>query len=676
MFDTSVPDFATSIGELCRLAAVRRKLARGKQQDRNNLRAIRHSIVALTVVLIALLSQATSVAAGCDAPDSDARCWSQFDDFHSVVSVEDGYIAVGHVRKQPGWSMVHISSDGHRGAIVAIPTWRPDATSVQFNRIIALPKGELALIGSFRPKNSTWQAGLVMAVDSGGRLKWVNERIEPNANVLFQSGIFDPPANIIIAVGRKTSGPDPDGACRNWSQSYVQGFSMFSKGTLAAPSFEVGETADGLNNRQAIYDIVSTESPEHYAFVGFKSEPDATPGHCRDRILIGVLSSGVPQWFVKAFALPSRGSGSEDGYAIRNVNPGEYVVAGQSGDLVNGPSFAQAFRLKLNPLTVEGVFQSPNSDLVGASGSARFRAMAQIRDAKHLIFAGSISSSAQGIGNTAFSQVAPVDLNKPEAAVATEEGAADIYAIAASPTGSVLAAGHAIDRNGQWNGWLEFIGRPDLQRALAATPSPTADNQRAVPNHSAPPLFQTLARTGADYQLPDRALIGDSKYYIPAILAGSPEVDVDFSTSSTLTLRARLLTGKGEVDLLLRDGEGHLVDFSNYRNGAPQLLYVTLRPGKYILSLLVEKDASDIEFDLGRASEIDVAPLSKATANLDPQKRDELAAGLAAAGVSQPSEPSIAIGSETLLSLIAAKEAGSKIDSAITAKLPRDLTFK
>jgi hypothetical protein len=645
------------------------------QQAGDYSRALRRSIVTLAVVLIAILSQATPVVAGCDAPDSDTRCWSQFDDFHAVTSVDDGYIAVGRLRKQSSWTMVHISSDGHRLATVPIPTWRADVAWMQFNKIIALPKGELALIGSFQPKNSTWQAGIVMAVDFGGHLKWVNERIEPNANVLFQSGIFDPASNLVIAVGRKTSGPDPDGLCRNWSQSYVRGFNTLLKGGLAGPSLQDGEAAEGPNNRQAIYDIVAAESPEHYAFVGFKSEPDATPGHCRDSVLIGVLSFGVPQWSAKAFALSGRGSASEDGYAIRNVNPGEYVVAGQSGDLVKGPSFARAFRLKLNPLAFEGAFESPSSDRVGVSGSARFRAMAKIGDATHLIFAGSISSSAQGVGNAALSQIAPVDISKPEAAVVVQEGAADIYAVAASPSGAVLAAGHAIDHNGQWIGWLEFIGHPDLQRALATGSSPT-NNQRAVPNHSAPPLFQALAKTGSDYQLPDSALISNSKYYIPTLLAGSPQVDVDFSTSSPLLLRARLLMAKGEVDLLLRDGDGRLVDFSNYRNGAPQLLYVKIQPGTYILSLLVEKDASDIEFDIGHASEIDVAALSKAAAKLGPRERDALAAALAAAGVSPPSELSIAIGSETLLSLIAAKEAGSKIDSAIAAKLPSDLTFK
>jgi hypothetical protein len=640
---------------------------------------------AVAFAILALVLTAAPVVASCDTPDSDTRCWSDFDDFGAVTWIDDGYVAVGHLRGQPktAWAMIHVSADGRAGSRVAIPVWRPggkgaDVVYVNFNKIVALPKGAVALIGSFQLANSSWQSGLVLAMDSAGRLKWSSEQIDPTASRLFQSGIYDSAANLVIAVGRQTSGPDSDGTCRNWSRSYIQGFNA-SDGKLVQPQYLVGEAAEGPNNRQAIYDIVSTDTPRRYAFVGFQSVPDPTPGHCQDRIQIGVVSlaaAGAAQPNATAFILPSRGLGSEDGYAIRSVGADQYVITGQIGDLVNGPSLAQALRVKLNPQTkamsIERALHSPTSDLGSARGAARFRAIAPIRDSTHLVFLGSKSISAQGPGMIVLSQVSSADLSQTEPAVVAEDGGADIRSAAASPAGSVLAAGHAIDRRGQTIGWLELIGGAELARASPAMPK---SQNAAVPDRAAPPLFQALDKVGSAYQLPGSALVRGSKYYLSSLPSGL-SVDIDLSMASPLSLRARLLARVGDVDLALRDGDGHLIDFSNYRGGAPQLLYVNLRPGKFTLSLLAESEAKDIEFDIGATGDVDLATLSKITASLSADERDRLADRIVAAGASRPAEPSIAIGGETLLSLIAAKDAGAGIEPAIASKLPRELLFK
>ena len=645
------------------------------------LRALRSAIAVAAFALIAVLVLADPVVASCDAPASDPRCSSDFDGFRDVARTDDGYVAVGHLQGQPKseWAVVHVSADGRRGPRVAIPAWRKDSdvVSVTFNRILALPKGALALIGSFQLSHSNFQSGVVLAIESNGRLRWAREWIETQ-NVLFQSGIYDPTANFVVAVGRRTSGADLDGTCRNWSQSYVQGINA-SNGALSDPIQPIGEATEGPSNRQAIYDISPTTKPERYVFVGFKSEPDPIPGHCRDRIQIGVLSpdiGGAGRWTAKTVTLPTEASGSEDGYAIRSEGPDDYVIAGQTGDLVNGPSLARAIRVKLNPLSIEGHFESPMSNLGAAQGAARFRIVTPIRDSAHLVFLGSKSSSAQGSGDIAFSQVASADLSKIENSVLAEDGAAEIYGAEGSPSGTVLTAGHAIDRKGRAIGWLEFVGSPDSRRASPSknvqggSPNIGA-SRRTLPDRSAPALFQVLTKVGPKYQLPDHALRSTSKYYISGLPSGL-QVDIEFSNSSEIVILARLLTGAGDVDLALSDSDGRLVDFSNYIRGAPQLVHVRLQPGKYTLSLLAETDTRDVELDVGRTDEFDTSTLIDIATSINGDKWDKLADKLDDAGVSRPSEPSIAIGGETILSLIAANEAGASIERSIVTKLPRD----
>ena len=361
---------------------------------------------------------------------------------------------------------------------------------------------------------------------------------------------------------------------------------------------------------------------------------------------------------------------SEDGYAISAVGPDELVVAGQVGDPNNGPSLARGVRVKLNSFGVVAGFNFPSGDLGTAEGSTRFRAVTPIGDSGRLLSWGPGPPATAGTPNIAFARVAEGDLSKTESAGTAGDAAADLLAAGTSPKGQVLVGGYATDDKGQKIGWLEFFGGGALQ----TVPTAVTEGRRVNPNRSLPPLFKSLTRMGSTYQLPDNALSSTTGFYLSALPNGLP-VDIALTPALPVVLRARLIAAVGDVDLALFDSDGHLVDFSNYRGGAPQVLVAQLQPGKYVLSLLPDSDAKNIEIDVGRANALDVATIASITSVLSPDEREKLADRLALEGESRPSEPSIAFGGETLLSLLAAKDGGASISSRVLEELPRDLLF-
>ena len=258
-----------------------------------------------------------------------------------------------------------------------------EATSADFHKIVALPNGALAFIGSYVPANSNRFAGVVLAVDPNGRLNWTGASGDANAHVLFQSGAYDATTNTVIAVGRVTAGGD-DGTCHNWSQSFIQGFDA-STGNLAAPQILGGPASSGPSSRRAFYDIAPTVSPRQYALIGFQSIQAESAQRCKDILQVGTLSLGPAagdasrwsaMWTGRANGPPT---GSEDGYALVSLGGNEYAVGGQIGDLA-GTSLAHAVRFRLDPFAVQKTFNSPFPSLDAAQGAARFRAVTSYRD--------------------------------------------------------------------------------------------------------------------------------------------------------------------------------------------------------------------------------------------------------------------------------------------------------
>ena len=629
----------------------------------------------IALTLIILTPQSAAAAARCGQGESDPRCWSNFESFNAFGWASDGFIAVGRLRTKSASApaIVRISASGSASRPIELAGWGSEAeiASADFHEVLALPNGDLALIGSFHPANWNWLAGLIVVIDASGRVKSPpGIRMDPTANVLFQSGVYDAASNAVIAVGRVTAGPD-DGACAKWSRSLLTAYDA-STGAVADLKI-IGSAAPGLTNRQAIYDIGPTSTPRQYAFIGFQTKPDATGSRCRDTLQIGLLSANAPgpnaaRWIA---SVEEGFDSGENGFAMVPIGNDEFVIAGQVGDPIAGPSLAHAVRIKLKPFAVVRAFDSPRANLAGAQGGARFRTVTPIRDSRRLFFAGSVTPPS-GATSVALTQIALADLSKPEPAAFADGGASDILGAASSAKGQVLAGGYALDEKGRKVGWLELFGGGAIGRPAASSDARPM-GRKAQPDRSLPPLFKTLERVGSDYKLPDGDLRSISKFYLSTLSEGAP-LDLAFAPSEAIVLQARLLVGAGDLDLALFDADGRLVDFSNYRT-ASQIMITALKPGKYRLSVFAESDAKDIEIDVGRAEAIDVATMASITAALAAGERESLSEKLRLDGLSRPSEPSIAFGGETVRSLFADQSGVGGVSPKVFEKLPRGLGF-
>ena len=145
-------------------------------------------------------------------------------------------------------------------------------------------------------------------------------------------------------------------------------------------------------------------------------------------------------------------------------------------------------------------------------------------------------------------------------------------------------------------------------------------------------------------------------------------MDLALNVSAPLVLRTGVLTGKGEVDVALTDEFGRLVDFSNYRGSAPQLLIAKLMQGNYKLSVFTQNAVRDIQIELGSTNEIAVASLSKMMSVLgDVRLRRQLSEQLTADGFSEPPDPLIALGGETAHLGCCASEETPKVSAQTTS---------
>ena len=201
-------------------------------------------------------------------------------------------------------------------------------------------------------------SGLVLVVGADGKALWAREKVDPTANVLFQSGAYDRVTNHIIAVGRRTLGID-DGTCATWSQSYVQGFNA-ARGDLAQPEILGGTDAKGPNNRQGVYDIEPDQKSGQFVFVGFATVPKGDGARCKDHIMAGTLSPAIgaatpdaPWRLTQPAPFADDGQAGEDGFAILSLGAGHYLIAGQKTTPGSDHSEAHALRIRLAPFMVE-----------------------------------------------------------------------------------------------------------------------------------------------------------------------------------------------------------------------------------------------------------------------------------------------------------------------------------
>ena len=340
------------------------------------------------------------------------------------------------------------------------PEGSDDIAYMEFKKILTLPRNSFGLIGNLRLAHSNWMSGLVLVVGGDGKALWAREKVDPTANVLFQSGTYDRATDRIIAVGRRTLGSD-DGTCTTWSQSYVQGFSM-TRGDLTQPEELGGAEAKGPDNRKGFYDIEPGEKGGQFVFVGFATVGKGNGERCKDQIVAGTLSPTVgaatpdaPWRFTEQAPFADDGEADEDGFAIKSLGAGHYLIAGQKTAAGSDHSEAHALQIWLAPLRVEAILNPPIDPANGGNPS-RFRVAVPFRGPSHFLLAGSISQGPQKTPRAAITQVVANDLKQNDN-LAVTNGAADILDAASSPNGRVIVVGFGLNEKGARVGWLDAM---------------------------------------------------------------------------------------------------------------------------------------------------------------------------------------------------------------------------
>ena len=146
-----------------------------------------------------------------------------------------------------------------------------------------------------------------------------------------------------------------------------------------------------------------------------------------------------------------------------------------------------------------------------------------------------------------------------------------------SPNGRVIVVGFGLNEKGARVGWLEARAS-----GVSAATEP-ASAQRIVPGNAID--LDTIKIVDGAFQV---SVSGSATPYLKRSYADNSDMDLALNVSAPLVLRTGVLTGKGAVDIALTDEFGRLVDFSNYRGSAPQLLIAKLAPGNYKLSVFTQ----------------------------------------------------------------------------------------
>jgi hypothetical protein len=586
------------------------------------------------------------VFASCAAPSPDEQCRKDFDTFTAVASVDNSFVAVGHLKtaSPSQWTLAVLNGAGiisaqHDLVLKAPPDVNDDIASVEFTKAVALSKTSLALVGYLKFAGKSWFSSFALVVSTEGQIKWFRVSPDDNVNLMFQSAVFDSVRNRIIAVGRRTLGGD-SGTCANWSQSYVQGFDAAS-GVRVEPQYARGATVKGPTDRQALYDIAPIKGGTQFAVVGFATVAGEN-GRCKDEILAGVLSApksaASAAWnseYLDPFV--DDNPSEEDGFAIASLGGSEALIAGYKIAGGTSHSVAHAVRIRFRPFEVESVFSGAD-----VADPSRFRFLVSTGDRSYFLLGGSISGGASPKASVA--QVVS-DALKQSGSLPVATGAADLVAATVTQQGRVMVAGFGLDEAGQRVGWLNAVGAYSAAAPSAASPHIAID-KNAID-------LETIAQIDGAYPVKatDKTL-----RYVKHRVDTSSEFKIAMTVTNPQALHIAGRAGKGEIDLALMDGDGHLIDFSNYRGDAPQLLVVNLAPGNYEIIVFAQKGTKDVEIEVGGGSAVNVAALHTLMSVLSSESlRERLADDLTKSGFSVPPEPSIALGGETALSVLAAE---------------------
>jgi hypothetical protein len=609
--------------------------------------------IAFTAAFAVMLSIDSRAEEACFRSEG-VQCREDFKSFTAVSWSGDGYALAGQLRSSSnsGVGILRLSRDGQ--PLRTIPLALPDekllvdsGPTAIVHKLINLPNNVLVLVGNITisrplPKVIGW----LSAFDSNGTI-WQRLLDDPSASTFLYGALYDAANDRIIVVGKRTLASD-NGTCENWSQSYVQGL-RGSDGQMLQPSIIQGTQDSIKSNRQGIYSITAGEKPGTFVVAGFSAVAhggilgDAT---CKDSMMVAKLTqSDTSRWQLSQMNIIGSEKGGGNAFSIISAGHGAYVLAGQGTDERSGALAAQAYRVKLDPFTIERAVSFPYpEDGSDTAGGDRYRVIVPIEKGARVILAGSVSRGKTDPNLAMWRKTTTDLLNIDPPTIYSDAGNSDILDAAVSPQGRVLAVGKGGRNGATQTGWFGFIGG-----------KPPSESAQPLSQHGTE--LSSLQFIDGAYSLPETSLSNDSVYHGSQIATGS-HLDIALSISATKTIRISARAGSADIDIVLADATKRVVAYSNFKGSATEYIIETLKPGKYQLSLIAQTDVREFEIHFGPSQEISTSLLLQLQ-TLTEEERVKFAERLEAAGYAASSEPRIALGSEFARSVLAAQEGGA-----------------
>ncbi len=565
-------------------------------------------------------------------------CFPQYDSIAAVATTSSGFAAVG--LHKTGLDLLSLGPDGERTGSrqLALPDWLAEegAERVEVQKLVAGSDEELLIVANVAigPSDRRTQAGVFGLVDSAGAVDWSGPmRFSNQTSTILYSGVHDPAEDRFLLVGRHTNGAD-SGRCTSWSQGLI--ISASRSGLQVNLS---GAASPGTHNRTAFYDIASVGDGA-FAVTGFATARGNAAGTCQDNAVVMQISGGIDGEWSAGNRVSFGDSGvNEVAFAIAAAGDGRVILAGQGGVPDGGARAAMLATLPLDGGKPEVEFLPFPEDASDKAGGDRYRAIARLPGEDGFVVAGSASSSREA-RNQAMWQHITEPGDRSAVSFLTETRGSDILGLAADEGGTVLAVGTHGDGGRANVGWLGIIYGG----------GPVMSAERREPDTSLPEITAAEAAAGG-LALSERELNAGIGLRGANLKAGSV-FDVNFSVSADVSLTARGLPAQGDFDMALFDGAGRLVGYSSNLDDAGEYAAFRLQAGAHTLRLVAVTDVPTYEIRLGVGEPID-ADVAIELETLDATARKVLTDQLADAGYGAAANPNIALGPQTVRSLIA-----------------------
>lgn len=601
------------------------------------------------IAIIGGLLASQAAMASCDL-DGPGRCVAEFRELLGVTA--DGarrLVAVGQLRTPPAPGReVALATVVPPGPPIGVapPTNLPNLDGrplsyVEGREIVRLSAGEFAVFGIaiYGEGQAATYAGWAARVGLDGRTRWSLAYPGPReTHNLFHSGLAASDGRL-LAAGRRQLGPDPGGDCSAWSRALILPIDAETGSALP------GEIVDGAGReRRAFY--AGAEYPgQGFLFTGFATGPDARrPGKCQDDFLYQRFDASLQVIDRQQFGHPT---GNDIGFRVAILDDTIFLAG---AGVMDSPS---AF---LDSVPVAGGVPISFRRTVGEGGRDYFTAIARHPVAGDTIVAGAWSETASAWYRAWWFRLGDDMVPTEEVAVRAYPGSS-ISGVGILPDGTAVGVGYVRTEPGvtaEQYGWVVDIDPGGSAPALPVLTVRPADS-------SLPPLDGLETRDGAFLA---GSLRGAPLAYYHGPAEGGARYELAFDVGTATGLRIVVHPEGGDIDAVLRDEDGRLVDFSNYRRIATEVLEAAAQPRRYRLQILVNDPVAGFDVVLAAIEPAGFPDSITGPVSLD--GRRDLASALAGSGYFPGSEIEISVSPETIRAFIAAQSAvGQQADGVV-----------